>query len=228
MIENKKEFFGGAVLMISFVVILILFFLPIWGGKNGLNYLDNLYNSISKGSAYYIPDVKEARDRLQSKPISVTLMMEGKAQAEQTAGQLRKAGVRVVAEEGALKVTGDLGLIVDAVLEDADAMYVNNGGKLLDKYGYDERRVLYNWWTAFKALDKDFKKQKRFKEADLVVLVKKKAIESSYNYYGVEPQRIGERVGTVVFSLVFYVLYTLIYGFAILFMFEGWGLKLAH
>ena len=58
--------------------------------------------------------------------------------------------------------------------------------------------------------------------------MEKKAVECSYNYYRVEPQGIGDRWGTVVFSLIFYVVYTLWYGFAILFMFEGWGLKLGH
>jgi hypothetical protein len=96
------------------------------------------------------------------------------------------------------------------------------------KYGYEEKRVLYHWWKAFEEMDKSLKKQKRFKEAKIVSLVEKKAIESSYNYYKVEPQSIGDRWGTVVFSLIFYVVYTLWYGFAILFMFEGWGLKLGH
>ena len=59
MIANKKKFFGGVGLMIAFVIVLIIFFSPIYAGKNGLEYLDNLYNSISKGSAYYIPKVKK-------------------------------------------------------------------------------------------------------------------------------------------------------------------------
>ncbi len=77
-------------------------------------------------------------------------------------------------------------------------------------------------------MDKDLGKQKKFKEAKAALLVQKKAIEASYNYYKIEPQQIGERWGTVVFSLIFYVIYTLWYGFSILFMFEGWGLKLGH
>jgi len=32
----------------------------------------------------------------------------------------------------------------------------------------------------------------------------------------------------VIFSLVFYVVYTLWYGFGIMYMFEGWGLRLEH
>ena len=62
----------------------------------------------------------------------------------------------------------------------------------------------------------------------MVAFVVKKAVESSYNYYKIEPEKIGDRLGIVVLSLVFYVIYTLLYGFAILFMFEGWGLKIGH
>jgi hypothetical protein len=61
-----------------------------------------------------------------------------------------------------------------------------------------------------------------------VLEVKKKAVECAYNYYGIEPQRIADRVGIVIFSLLFYVLYTCWYGYAIIFMFEGWGLRLSH
>jgi hypothetical protein len=55
-----------------------------------------------------------------------------------------------------------------------------------------------------------------------------KAVELGYNYYEVDPQKIGDKVGIVIFSLVFYVVYTLWYGFAIMFMFEGWGMRLEH
>jgi hypothetical protein len=72
------------------------------------------------------------------------------------------------------------------------------------------------------------KKQKLFKEAKVVALVIKKVVETSYNYYTIEPQKITDKMGIVIFSLVFYVCYTLWYGFAILFMFEGWGLRLEH
>ena len=56
----------------------------------------------------------------------------------------------------------------------------------------------------------------------------KKAIECSYNYFGIEAKKISDSVGIVTFSLVFYVGYTLWYGFAVMFMFEGWGMRLEH
>ncbi len=107
-------------------------------------------------------------------------------------------------------------------------MYHNNGQEISGKYGYDERRVLLNWWIALHHIEKDLKDQKKFKEAKVVATVNQKAVECSYNYYKTDPQKIGDKIGIVIFSLVFYVVYTLWYGFAIMFMFEGWGLRLEH
>jgi hypothetical protein len=228
MIAHKKEFYGGVGMMAAFIVILIIFFMPIFKGQNGLNYLDALFNSISKGSAYYIPKVIKESDKFKGNSVSVTLTMATEKQALQTS-QLFKAGsAEVIVEEANLKVTGDLGKILANSLADADAMYRNDGEIVSAKYGYDEKRVLFNWWKAFKGMEKDLKKQKNFKEAKVVALVVKKAVESSYNYYKIEPQKISDRWGIVLFSLIFYVLYTLWYGFAIMFMFEGWGLALDH
>lgn len=228
MAGKPKELYLGFGLIIGFFIVLILFFLPLYHGKNGLDYLDNLYNCISKGSAYYIPKVKKDAARFNGNQVSVTLKMADKHQAEQTATLFKSAGAETGVSEATLAVKGDLGRILGAALDDADAMYRNDGKAVSGKFGYEERRVLYNWWKAFQEMDKDLVKQKKFREGKAVTLVQQKALEASYNYYQIEPQSIGDRWGTVMFSLFFYVLYTLWYGFAILFMFEGWGLQLGH
>jgi hypothetical protein len=127
-----------------------------------------------------------------------------------------------------LKIEGDLGKILANCLADAGLMYMNDGQAISSKYGYNERQALFNWWQALTAMDKVLKKQKQFQEAKTVDLVIKKAVETSYNYYQIEPQKISDRAFIVFFSLVFYVIYTLWYGFAVMFLFEGWGLKLEH
>jgi hypothetical protein len=228
MIANVKQFYTGFGLIIGFAIVLILFFLPLYNGKNALDYLDNLYNTISKGSAYYIPKVKEEVQKFNGNAVSVTLKLADRKQAEQTEALFKAGGAESTLSGSGLKVNGDLGKMLQNALADADAMYRNDGKQLTGKYGYEEKRVLYNWWKACAEMDRDLSKQKKFKEAKAVVLMQKKAIECSYNYYTIEPQNIGDRWGTVLFSLVFYVIYTLWYGFAILFMFEGWGLRLGH
>lgn len=228
MTGNRKKFFTGLFMMAGFIVVLIIFFSPVFGGKNGLDYLDNLYNCISKGSAYYIPDVRKQTEKLTGQQIGVQLTMAKKEQAEETAKLFKAAGAEVTVTGAQLGIKGDLGKIFKVALDDADAMYNNDGKKVSTAYGYPEKRVLYTWWKALSEMEKELKKQKKFQEAKYVTILQQKAIEASYNFYGIEPQKIGDRLGLVAFSLVFYVLYTLWYGFAIMYLFEGWGLQLKH
>jgi hypothetical protein len=228
MIADKKEFFGGLALLMGFMVVLAIIFLPVFKGRNGLEYLDDLYNSISKGSAYYIPKVKKEIETFAGTSVSATIAMADDAQAQQTAALLMKGDALVNVSGTRLKIEGDLAKILFNCLADSDRMYINDGQAVAAKYGYKERQVMYNWWQALKALNKELTNQKQFKAARAVDMVVTKAVETSYNYYRIEPQRISDRGFFVFFSLVFYVIYTLWFGFAIMFMFEGWGMKLEH
>ena len=228
MIARKKEFYGGIGMIIAFFAVLAVMFMPVFNGHNALNTLDSLYNSISKGSAYYVPDVARTADGFRGKTISVSLALDSEAQVRQTASLFMAAGAQAHGTGTNLNVSGDLAAILAGCLQDADDMYHNRGVALSDRYGYPERQALYNWWTALRLMDKGLKAQKRFDAAKVVSLVNSKAVETAYNYYRIEPQKIGDRIGTVIFSLVFYVVYTLWYGFGILFLFEGWGLRLEH
>ena len=228
MLVNSKKFFGGLIMMAAFTVVLIIIFSPVFGGVNGLDYLDNLYNSISKGSANYIAKVKTETDAFVGNSISVTLDMEKEAKAQKTATLFNASGALVNVSGSKVKVSGDLGAILANCLSDCDRMYHNKGTAIQSKYNIEPKMALYLWWKALKELDRDLKRQKLFKEAAMPTLVKKKAVETSYNYYGIEPQSIGDKIGIVIFSLVFYVVYTLWYGFAIMYMFEGYGMQLEH
>jgi len=228
MLANKKEFFSGVGLMVAFLVVLVIMFSPVFGGQNGLNYLDGLYNSISKGSAYYIPDLKIKAAKQSGNAITASVVMKDEKQAMETAPLFLQSGAEVKVTGSEIKVSGDLGSILTNCLEDSDQMFNNRGEVVKDKYKMDERLSMYNWWMALKALTKDLNKQKKFAETKFIGDINKRAVECSYNYYKVTPENISAKWGLVVFSLVFYVVYTMWYGFAILFMFEGWGLKLEH
>jgi hypothetical protein len=228
MIARKKEFTLGLVLLIAFFAVLAIFFSPVFNGHNGLDYLDSLYNSISKGSAYYIPKLKDEAKAFNGNNVELSFAMASPTQAQQTSQLFMKAGALVNVTDAKLKVTGDLGKILDNCLVDSDFMYKNDGNAVSGKYGYGERQALYNWWQSFKGVEKSLNDQKKFKEAKAVANISKKGIEASYNFYTIEPQSIMDRLGVVIFSLVFYVIYTLWYGFAIMFMFEGWGMQLEH
>ncbi|OIQ51487.1 hypothetical protein BerOc1_03440 [Pseudodesulfovibrio hydrargyri] len=228
MIYNKKEFYGGASLLVVFFVILFMMFQPIYHGHNGMQFLDNLYNSISKGSINYSSQLKDDMAKFDGKAIDVTLNYGTEVQAAQSADMFAKAGAQASADGKALHLAGSLGAILKSSLDDAQVMYDNDGEAIQARYGIEPRRVLYNWWISYKLMNKALGNQKEFAAAKAVDTVQTKSVEASYNYYGVEAQSITDDIGLVIFSLVFYVLYTLWYGFAILFVFEGWGLKLSH
>jgi len=228
MIAKKGEFYSGACMLAIFVVVLIVIFMPVFHGQNGLDYLDSLYNSISKGSAYYIPALKEDIKSHTGTHVTLALAMKDETQARQSSLLFQKAGALVNVTGANLAVDGDLGSIMALCLDDADLMYNNNGDTVVGKYGYEERQALYNWWAANNAMENDLKRQKQFKAAKVVATVNQKAVETAYNYYRIEPQKISDRYGIVIFSLLFYVVYTLWYGFAIMFLFEGWGMRLEH
>lgn len=234
MSAQPKKLVGGMVLMAAFIVVFVIIFMP-WYGKgpdgksqNGLNYLDNLYNTISKGSAYYIPKVKKEAEQFLGQQVELAMAMKDVRQAEQAAMLFKASGAEAVTEGANLKVQGGLGKIMMNCLADSDDMFHNRGEKVAQKYGYPERLVLYTWHQSLSAIEKELNKQKKFTEAKFSASVKTKVVECSYNYYGVTPQNISDKWGIVVLSLLFYVVYTLWYGYAIMYMFEGVGMQLEH
>jgi len=54
--------------------------------------------------------------------------------------------------------------------------------------------------------------------------VVKKGIEVGYNFYGIASEKASKKAGALAFSLIFYVFYTVWWGFSIFFLFEGFGL----
>ena len=229
MIANPRKFYTGLALMVLFAVVFIAIFMPLFEGKNGLRYLDNLYNSISKGSADYIEEVRaEVQTAAAPELMTLNLLVNSDLQAQRTAPLLEKAGARVILDGAALTVSGNIVRILESCLDDAQHMYANDGAALTAKYGYAEKAVLYNWYSALRAMESDLKNQKQFKVAKLAGLVNQKAVETAYNYYGIKAEKISDRFWMVLFSLIFYVAYTLWYGFGIMYLFEGWGMQIEH
>lgn len=232
MIANKKEFGGGLVMMAGFWIVFAILLSPLYPGPdkkvNMLDYMDNMYNSISKKSSYYVPVIRENAEAYQGEIITLNIKTDETLSAERLTSLLQQAGAEVQAGAQEITVSGDLGGIITAVLADADAMFANNGQAVSAKYGANEKQVMFDWHNALKSMEKSLTKQKKFKESKILYQVRTKTVEPAYNYYGIEAQSIKDKAVLVIFSLVGYVIYTMWFGFAILFMFEGWGLKLEH
>ncbi len=85
--------------------------------------------------------------------------------------------------------------------------------------------MIYYWWVAFDGLTRRFIQENRSSEADFTRFLTARLLEPAYNFAGIETKSIGENIWTVAFFLGFYLLYTLLYGFSILFLFEGVGIQ---
>ena len=224
---KKKELGIGIFLLATFTAVMVAIFMPLFGGGNALDYLDNLYNSISKGSAYYIPKVEHLVEEHGSEVVSLNLKLEDLSSSQAADQLFSKAGATTAVEENNLMVNGDLEVIFGTCLEDAESAYHNRGEDHIARYGMDARTTLHTWWQVLGAMEKDLHRQKLFAAAQLTHTVQAKTVECAYNYYGIETQAIKDRWGTVLFSLVFYVLYTVWYGYGIMYIFEGLGFALA-
>lgn len=228
MIAYPKTFYKGFGMMAAFLVVFVLIFMPLFNGQNGLEYLDDLYNSISKGSAYYMDKLRGEVKPFEGQNVELTLETKSTDQAEKSARLIEESGASVTLQDKTLTVEGGIGALMLNCIDDSDLMYYNKGEELSEKYGYNEKEVVYNWWRLNKLIEKELQAQKSFKAALMLDRIQKRAVEASYNYYTIEPEKIGSKWGIVAFSLIFYVVYTLWYGFAIMYMFEGAGLRLEH
>jgi len=226
--RNSRTFGIGVVLAISFFSVLALIFAPVFGdGKNGLTYADDLFNKLSKGSSYFIPKLQKGVQGYAGRAFEAQVTLDKPETAALAATLFSAAGASASVEGAKLSVSGDLGAVLAAVLRDADDMYRNDGAAVSARYGgAKEKAALKTWWTALAAIDKSFKKAGKVEEAKIVSDVNKKAVETAYNYFGVEAQQVADKALLMTGLLVFYVIYTMWWGFAIFYIFDGVGLTM--
>lgn len=238
MAADKKHLTWGIFLLISFVGVLILIFLPIYGqGRNGLEYSDDLFNKLAKGSAYQIPKLKTDAEKYRGKTLDVVIEAkksgdkpgDSEARAQRIAKVFTTNGAQVEVDGSKVHIKGDFGAIMLAALEDSDQMYNNNGDYIKKKYEIadDEKMKQFfrQWHNALSLINKRLTLDKKAEDANFVKNVITKAVEPAYNFYGITAIKITEKAGVATGLLAFYVLYTIWYGFGVLYLFEGLGLS---
>ena len=235
IIRNGKTFGMGMVFAISFVSVLLLIFSPVFGGKNGLRFADDSFNRLSKGSSYFIPKVAKSNEQFIGKTFSVALKADkpddkpgdAEARAKNIARVFTAAGATATVTGTALKIEGDLGRVLASALQDSDAMFNNRGEEVRAKYGTDnEKKLFLQWHESLTKVHKQFQKQKMIEESKIVSDVIKKAVEPAYNFYGIDSRKVVDHAGMMSGLLLFYVAYTMWWGYAIFYLFDGLGLSM--
>lgn len=256
LIHNGKAFMRGLLLLASFTVVFILFFLPVFpaqeeGGEktNGLVFADHLFNTLSKGSSLFLDPTLQARrninasTREQTQGASIDLVVPFKKVSDSfvdvngvkkdlnmldsAVTLLSGLGFEANASEGALKIKGELYPLLGAVLDDAFSLFHNNAAEVSARHnGMDGRAVMKTWWHLLTNMVQPMQRAGLVSEASAVSTVVLKGIEPSYNFFGITPMRVADNIPLVAGFLIFYVVYTMWYGFAIFELFEGVGLTM--
>lgn len=229
MIASKKKLTSGILLLLSFACIFLMIFMPIFGqGRNGLQFSDDLFNKLAKGSSYFIPKVRAELKKVEGKSITVNVKFKDADTAKVADVLLAKVGASGELKGEVYEVKGDLGKMLSQVVTDCDYMYKDDGKPVADFYGMDEKKALKTWYLLLEGMIKPLQRQKLIEDANVVNLVAQKAMEPAYNFYGIPAEHISTKIPTVTGLLLFYVLYTLWYGFAIFDVFNGIGLSMSR
>ncbi len=227
LIRHQKTMNIGLLLGVTFFGILALIFSPVFGeGKNGLEYSDELFNKLAKGSSYFIPKLTGDLKGVEKQELAVSVKMENADQAARAAKIFARGAPDTTSQGVQLSIKGNLAKLLGAVLEDSNSMYFDKGDEIREKYGMDEKEVMTTWWGALNRAVKELQKSRKTEQSNIILEVMKKGVEPAYNFYKIDPQSISEKAFTAMGLLVFYVLYTLWWGFAIFHLFEGLGLSM--
>jgi len=232
LVRNKSKFIQGLALMGSFMLVLFVVFTPVLKDEQGnavtgLVYSDLLFNNLAKGSAYFIPEVTAQVDHFQGKNINLTVKQKDPAAASNAAKLVTMAGLTAESKDASLHISGDLGKMLTVVVTASDKLYANNDAGVGEMFGgMDGLKTMKAWWGVLNPMVKELQKQKMVDEADVVGEVNAKAIEPAYNFFGIKGEKVSERIFVAAGLLIFYVIYTMWYGYAIFDLFNGIGLSM--
>ncbi len=228
LVKNKKTFNLGLFLLITFfIVFYFMMFVPFFKGKTPIIYADDMFNSLAKGSTYFIPKYMEKTQKFVGKPLDMTIKLKDPAEAEKAAGLFSKNGSAVTVNQDTVVLSGgDFGQTMLAAEKDADLMFNNRGAEVAEKYGFNEKEVMLTWHSAFKSLVKELEKAGRFEGSIFINEVITKTLEPGYNFYGTKPEKVKDHAGALIGFLAFYVVYTLWFGYSIYELFNGMGLTM--
>lgn len=228
LVRNRKAFNIGVLLFTSFfAVFYFIMFVPAFDGKTTIIYADDMFNRLAKGSTNFIPKYMKKTEKFVGLPMEMSATAKTPAEAEKMALLFNKSGSVTKVEGEKVKLTGgDFGKTLLAAEADGDLMFNNKGAEVSGKYGFNEKEVMYQWHTALGSLKKELEKQNRFEESLFVADVLVKVVEPGYNFYGLVPQKVKDHIVLLVGFLVFYVIYTLWFGYSIYELFNGIGLTM--
>ena len=232
LIHEKGPFIRGSILLISFLILFFILLTPVMHDEHGkpvtgLQYADNVFNELSKGSSYFIPGVRDSIKKVEMLNVNINVKLKKPELGETAVLAFQKAGAQASFADGKLSYQGNLGALLASATDDADRLYHNDADSVSQKYGGENAlKVARAWWYALSPSIKELQKQSLIAEAQVVDQVIRRAIEPGNNFFSVTAVKVADHIWLMSGMLIFYVLYTLWYGFSIFELFEGIGLAM--
>jgi hypothetical protein len=216
---------GGSGLLL-FAIGFAIWLMPLFGGRTGLQHADDLFNQLAKQSTYFQPEAGNRAAVWHGVPVDLGVGVKSPAEAQAVVRLVAAAGGSARAlDDGRVRVEGDLGQLGQAAVDDADLLFHGREADLEARYSLDARQVVHNWWTIFDGLAKRYVQLNRSDEADFAKYVATRVLEPAFNFAGIQPKRVSELFGAASLLLGFYLVFTIWYGFSILAIFEGLGIR---
>ena len=234
IVVRKKPFWIGAGLLASFAILFYFLLTPIVDAGDGqkltgLQFADQTFNELSKGSSWFIPEARATAKSMAGKNVSLGMIIKPEKLLPTAQALLESCGVTNVDVTGVrLSFYGDLGLILEAVVNDSEALYKNEGRELEAAYGLSIAEIAQGWWALLSPAIHELEKQKRIADARAVETVLRRALEPGNNFYGITAKRVADNIPLVAGFLLFYIVYTVWYGFGVYELFVGLGLMNAE
>lgn len=225
LIVNKRPFYTGLVMALGFTVVMVVMFLPVVGSRTPLEAADDLFNSVAKQSSYYVPELREHAQKYRAAPIDMRLTLPDPEAATQAATVLKADGAEASASGAVLTLKGNLGPLLAKTLDDTEAAF-NNSKQVASGPGLGAKEVMYARWSTLKQIYKQLRAKSEFEKASAVEEVTSKGVEVAYNFYGIVPRAASANVGILSLALVFYLIYTMWWGYAIMWLCDGIGLQM--
>ncbi len=230
LIHHTKSFVKGMLLLLTFGVMCTVMLFPVlqneYGNRmTGLEYADSVFNSLSKGSSYFVPQVRESVQEVKGRAVSVSVPLKHEL-GEAMVRAYESIGAEARIEGQRLLVRGDLGAILDAVTDVGDRLYFNDTKTVEGRFHQPALLVARAFWHSLNPAIKALQRQGRIEDAKVVDQVLRRVLEPGNNFYSVPVARVSDHVLLIVVMLAFYIIYTLWYGFGIMELFQGIGLSL--
>ena len=131
LVRDKKHFVKGMLMLITFGILFCALLFPIMRDERGnhltgLQYADNVFNELSKGSSNFIPQCRQVSDTMKGKTVTVSIPFK-KAELMDTAiAVFKKAGLDAKNDNGRFAFSGDLGAILGLATDMSEKLYQND------------------------------------------------------------------------------------------------------